>query len=60
LLSTEKEVERLKRRIEDSNEKHGIKVGQSVHDDLGNIMEEMSSEIMEKNDHLEEYFGSSN
>ena len=49
LLSTEKEVEKLKRCIEASNEKYGIKVGESMHDDLSKIMEEMSSEIIEKN-----------
>ena len=48
LLSTEKEVEKLKQVIEASNEKHGVKVGESVHADLSNIMEEMSSEILEK------------
>lgn len=48
LLSTEKEVEKLKQVIEASNEKHGVKVGESVHADLSNIMEEMSGEILEK------------
>ena len=43
LLSTEKQVERLKRCIEALNEKHGIMVGESVHDDLSSIMEEMSN-----------------
>ena len=49
MLSTEKEVEKFKRCNEASNEKHGIKVGESMHDDLSKIMEEMSSEIIEKN-----------
>lgn len=49
LLSTEKEVEKLKQCIEASNEKYGIKVGESMHNDLSKIMGEMSSEIVDKN-----------
>ena len=49
LKSTEREVKRLKERIELMNRKDGITVSEELHNDLEKIMTEMSTNMREEN-----------